>query len=374
VSFFDDDDPPTRTRASPRPPARPRQPSDGTQPRSHAPATSDELRNRRIGLIVGGIVLVLLFGFLVNSCMGSAKKRAMKNYNTEVTALVAKSDDNSKQLFSALSGGSADDQSSAVQQIRLEAEDVAKRAQALDVPDEMKPAQRNLLLALDLRSQSIGKIGTLLTPANGNDAAAFKAMRQIAGQMRAFLASDVLYSQRVVPLIGQAFDSQGITGQTIKSSQFLESDGWLSTNKVAQRINPAAISGSRAGGPAAPGSHGHGITGTKIGSVQLSTTAATRVPIAKGAKPVVDVTFQNQGENDETDVMVTLKISTAGGTPQTVHKRVALTKKNSSTTTSITLPTTPTTPVQISVTIAKVLGETNTTNNKATYAVLFTGG
>src|SRR3546814_6702703 len=92
----------------------------------------------------------------------------MKEYNREVTALVAKSGDNSEQLFNALNGGTSDDQSVVVNQIRLEADDVAKRAEALDVPDEMKPAQRNLSTVLNLRAQAIGKIGTLLHAANGN--------------------------------------------------------------------------------------------------------------------------------------------------------------------------------------------------------------
>jgi hypothetical protein len=376
VSFFDDGDPPTRARSSPRPPARPRQPSGSGRPSSHAPASADELRNRRIGLIGGGIVLVLILGFLINSCMNSAKNRSMKSYNSQVTALVKKSDDNSSQLFQSLSGGSEDDQTVAVNQIRLEAEDVAKRAAALDVPDEMKPAQRNLLLALDLRAAAIGKIGEQLTAANGNDASAYKAMQKIAGQMRAFLASDVIYSQRVQPLINDAFDDAGITGQIIAPSQFLESDGWLSTNKVADRINPSAASPSRTGAAPAPGTHGHGIVSTKIGTTTLSPTASTRVPLAAGAKPTVDVTFANQGENDETDVVVTMKLTSGGGNPQTIKKRVNVTKKGSETTSSIAFTTAPSAGqvVQIAITIAKVPGETNTANNKATYDVLFTGG
>lgn len=375
MSFFDDGDPPTRARSAPRPPARPRQPSGGARRPSHAPATSDELRNRRIGLIAGGIVLVLLFGFLVNSCMSSAKKRAMKDYNRQVTTLVQKSDDNSEQLFAALSGG-GDDQTTNVNQIRLEADDVAKRAEALDVPDEMKPAQRNLLLALNLRAEAIGKIGTLLPAANGNDASAFDAMEKIAGQMRAFLASDVIYSQRVWPLINEAFLEKDITGQKIAGSQFLESDGWLSTNKVAARINPAAIAGSRGGGAPAPGTHGHGIVSTKIGTVQLTSEAPNRVAITAGTKPVVDVTFANQGENDETDVRVTLEISTAGGKPQTIPKTVPTTKAGTETTTRIAFTTAPAAGqvFTIKVTVAKVPGEETTDNNTASYDVLFTSG
>jgi len=375
VSFFDDDDPPTRARTSPRPPARPRQPSGGQRPPSHAPASADVLRNRRIGLIGGGIVLVLILGFLVNSCMNSAKNRSMKSYNNNVTALVKKSDDNSSQLFQTLSGGSSEDQSVAVNQIRLEAEDVAKRAKALDVPDEMKPAQRNLLLALNLRAAAIGKIGEQLPAANGNDASAYKAMQKIAGQMRAFLASDVLYSQRVAPLIFDAFKDADITGQTIVQSEFLESDGWLSTNKVAQRINPDAASPSRTGAAPAPGTHGHGIVSTKIGNVTLSSAASNRVPITAGAKPTVSVTFANQGENDETDVVVTLRITSGGTNAQIIKKRVNVTKKNSETTTSIAFTKAPAAnqSVQLAVTVGKVPGETNVSNNKATYDVLFTG-
>jgi hypothetical protein len=240
----------------------------------------------------------------------------------------------------------------------------------------MKPAQRNLLLALNLRAAAIGKIGAQLSAANGNDASAYTAMRKIAGQMRAFLASDVIYSQRVVPLIDDAFKANNITGQNIVQSEFLASDGWLSTNKVAERINPEAVSAARTGGEPASGKHGHGIVSTKIGSTQLTAGTANRVALAAGTKPTVDITFANQGENDETDVLVTMSISSGGGKPQTLRKRVDSTKKGAQTTTSIAFTTTPTAgqPVQIAITIGKVPGEQKTDNNKASYDVLFTGG
>lgn len=319
-------------------------------------------------------MFLLVFGLLINSCRNSARDRALKDYNREVTALVEKSGDNAQQLFDALnrSEASGNDTRVAINQIRLEAEDVAKRAADLDVRDEMKPAQKNLLLTLNLRAGAIGKIAELLPQAQGNDASAATAVQQIAGQMRAFLASDVIYSQRVQPLIEQGFRDVGISGQPVVGSVFLPSDGWLNTRQVADRINSNALAGSRGGDSPAPGTHGHGIVSTKIGSTQLQAGTTNRVTIAKGARPTINVTFANQGENDETDVTITVRV-TIGGTPQVLRKTVNLSKKGTEQTAAVSMTSSPPSgqAAEINVTVGKVPGEQKTDNNKATYSVLF---
>ena len=72
--------------------------------------------------------------------------------------------------------------------------------------------------------------------------------------MQAFLASDVIYSQRVAPLIQQALDDNGIHGQAIAPSKFLPVIGWLDPGFVGDKLNPdAGVSQGRQPRPAQAG-------------------------------------------------------------------------------------------------------------------------
>ena len=72
----------------------------------------------------------------------------------------------------------------------------------------MAGAQRDLLLALDLRVEGIDEDrGARARPRSA--ARRKQASTQIAGDMEIFLASDVIYSQRVAPLIQQTLAANG---------------------------------------------------------------------------------------------------------------------------------------------------------------------
>jgi hypothetical protein len=374
VSFFDDEpDEPTRVTSRP---ARPRS-SGGAPSAAAGPASPDELRRRRaIGLVVlAGVFIVLVL--LVNSCVDSRHERALKDYNREVASIVQSSDDQvSKQLFDVLDGGgSSNDVQVAVNQVRLVAEEDVKRAKALDVPGDAKPAQRYLELTLDFRAAGVRKIADLLPTAMSTQAGASDAIRKIAGQMQAFLASDVVYSQRVAPLIKQALDDNSISGQTVAQSQFLPSIGWLDASQVAARINPDAGAGTGTGttsGEPAPGTHGHGLLSVKAGNITLQPgSVVNRIPATAGL--AFDVTFANQGENDETNVTVSLRI-TGAGKPIAVRKRLNQTKAGTNATVTLTLGQTPPIGKAVTITVAvePVPGEKKTDNNRQTYTALFT--
>ena len=58
------------------------------------------------------------------------------------------------------------------------------------------------------------------------------------------------------------------------------------------------------------------------------------------ARPSIDVTFQNQGENDETDVVVRAAVTT-GGKTSTLRKTVNLSRKGTQQSASLAFTTTP---------------------------------
>ena len=226
LSFYDEGDQPTQasTRA-----ARPRRPA--TAARGPSPPDRQTARTRQaIGL--GALIIVAILIILgVKGCLDSRKDNAMKDYNRNVTAVIDDSDNTvGKPFFARMSTGSRNAQDLQVQinQLRLAADDDVKRAKSFSVPGDMTAAQRNLELVLNLRAESLKKIADQIPSALGRGQTSESAIDKIAAEMQGFLASDVVHQTRVAPLIRDALDKNGITGQTIRGSRFLPSLSWLS--------------------------------------------------------------------------------------------------------------------------------------------------
>jgi hypothetical protein len=368
VSFFDDEpDEPTRVTR----PARPRRSAGGGGGAAVPPA--DVARRRQFALFGGLAVIAILLLLFAKSCSNTRHKNALKDYNREVTSIVQSSDRTvSKQLFDVLSkGGASQDVTVAVNQVRLVAEQDAKRARDLDAPDDVAAAQHDLELTMNLRADGVKNIGDLLTRALSNQPTAIAAIRGIAGQMQAFLASDVVYSQRVAPLIVDALDENDLHDQAVSPSKFLPGIGWLDAAKVGNKINPdAGAASSSATGEVKPGTHGHGIVSVSAGGVALNTTGVNRV-VAK-APLAVQVTYANQGENDESNVTITVKV-TGGPKTITATKRLNQTKAGTQAAVPIQLTSVPPkgSSTTMSVTIKPVPGEKKTDNNTSTFTILF---
>jgi hypothetical protein len=374
VSFFDDDQP---TRAAR--PARPRRAGGGGGGARAAGAPDPDTARRR--QLVGGAVLVVglvLLVFLVNGCLDARRENALKTYNREVAGLADGSGRVSAQLFEALNGGaSGEDLQVAVNQLRQTAEDEVGRAQDLDVPGGMEPAQRNLELVLNLRAGALAAMADVLpSTASQEPQTAEDAVRRVAGEMRTLLASDVVYAKRVQPLIAQTLEDDGVGGQTIEPSRFLPTVAWLDPDTVAGRLGADAAapgsSNAQAGQPA-PGLHGHGLQSVTVGDLTLQPGGQiNRIPA--GADLAFDVTFQNQGENDEQDVTVTVSVQPRTGKAIVRRKRVQLTRAGEEASTSVGLGSAPPVgaPATVKVAVEKVPGEENTDNNTQSYVALFT--
>lgn len=326
-------------------------------------------------VIAGGValVVVILLIVVIQGCLSSQKEQALKDYNAKVGQVVQQSDQEGDKLFRTLgAGGSPQNLQVQVNALRGDAEQRVEEAKKLDVPDEMKSAQQDFILTLELRRDALTKIAQLLPAALSKQASsATPAITQITGQNQAFLASDVVYSLRVAPLIARALDQQDIGGQRIVQSRFLDDPlSWLDKNVVAQRLSGAAGGAAAAGGKAAPGVHGHSLDAVSVGGTDLATDSPNRIPASP--PPTFTVSYTNSGENDEKGVQVGASI-TGAGAPINLNKTVD-TAAGESGTVEIPMTTTPPTgqPVTIKVTIRPVAGEKKTDNNTASYPAVFT--
>ena len=328
---------------------------------------------RAIAVGVGVLALVLLI-LAVKGCRDSAREQAFRDYFRDVNGLMQQSNQESRALFGLLTRPgtqSAVQLASNVNGYRGEAAQLVERAKGLDHPDELNAAAQNAVLTLELRRDGIAGIAKELPTALG-DAGQEAAAAKIAVYMRNFLASDVLYTERVVPGLRKPAKREGLDGELeVPKSHFLTDLGWLSAATVGDRIGRIRSGGSA--GPAAPGFHGTGLGTVTVKPGGQTLAQGGAVDIKASPNLSFDVQVMNQGENDETDVPVKLTISGAGK-PLVVQQRIPSIAAGQSKTVSIPLAATPPTgrPVTITVQIVGVPGEKNLDNNKGTFAAVFT--
>jgi hypothetical protein len=337
---------------------------------------------------VGGLLVVLivvLLGIVVKGCSDSRAKTALSDYNSKVTAIGSESHGTSQQFFKLFNGDqpAAQQLQSSINQLISASNATLTEAEKLNVPDAMVPAQQSLLIALQLRRDALTGIGQNIRTALGDSGQqADDAIAKIRGQMAALNASDVLFQARIDPFIQDALKKKGVAGNVI-NSEFLPDVNWMSTEYIATKLDQQLTSGG--GGGAAgggsktqqttgPGLHGTGLNATSAGDQVLSPTAANNITYTPGM--IFFVSFTNQGDNDEFNINVTLRIESESSSPITLTGKVATAPKGVKQTVQLKLNRTPplNTAATIRVTVAAVPGEKKTDNNKSSYPVLFKRG
>lgn len=372
MSFFDDEEE-TSPRTSTRPPGGGGRPPRGPQqPRSPRPAGGGPDRHalmvrRRIAVGVA-IVLLIIIVLVINGCLKSQAKQSLKDYNHSVNSLAAETASKvSTPLFAALTGAgakSALEVQVQIDQLRIQMQNIASKAQGLSVPGSMTAAQRALLMAENLRVEGMTKIAALAPSLLGSQTT--QQAEQLAGDMELFLASDVIYSQRVVPLIQEVLDKEGIHEGT-SPSRFLPNIGWLDPSTVEKRVTGQSGSGT---GEVTSGTHGSALAGVSVGTTTLE-PEPTLNHIAGGGSPTFTVVVENTGSNEEHNVKVNITVTAQGKQYKAAHV-INSTQPGAKANVEIPLSGIPTgVAAKIEADVEPVPGEEDTENNKATYLAIF---
>jgi len=383
LSFFDEVDEETqvqgprgsrRSRGS-RPPGRGgggRPPRGGRRP----PNEEQAIRVRRAVALAGLVVVLVLIVIGVHSCTVSQANSALRNYSDSVASLIRGSNQNGQQMFSTFSGGlnanNAQSVQSQVDTARLTASNQLSHAESLSAPDAVKTAQAHLVLLMQMRRDAITSIAANLQPALQR-ATATEAVNSIATSMAVLYSSDVLYKDYVAPDIVAALHQAGIAvgganGEPIEAGQLLPDVQWLLPSYVAGQLKISVpVATGAANGKAAPGVHGHALDSCAVGGTTLSTTAATTIPT--GSAPTLTCQVTNDGQNTETNVVVSASVS---GTSVTGQGVIPQTQPGQQYTVQIPLSSAPPAGTyNLAVTIHHVPGETTFTHNSKTFPVTF---
>jgi hypothetical protein len=319
------------------------------------------------GLIVLFLIVVLLLG---KGCQTARQENAIKEFVKQTNSIVTQSNQVSDDFFTLLKDpgdASATDIETSVNVQRSQAAELVRQATDLSASGDLAPAQQYLVESLEFRRDGLTSISKLIGQALG-DQDPEGATEKIAANMQQFLTSDVIYSQRAYAYMNQAVKDKDIEGVSLPASRFLPSLEWLDPAQVLDVFS--RVSGSGATAAATPGTHGTGITGV---TVQPSGAALTESGTnnLNGAKEI-EVNVQNQGENDETDVVVSYVITGAGAA---IRQNKPIPAISAGQTTKVTLPLTKIpaagATATLKVEVKKVAGEENLDNNSQTFQVKF---
>ncbi len=319
------------------------------------------------------VIIIILIALGVHSCQVSARNSALRDYTNNVSSLTQQSTQTGTQLFDDLAHGGGQANATSLQnqinQTRVSAASQLNHARALSVPDELKGAQQNFLLTLQMRQDGITNIAAEIQPALGT-ATSQDAINAIAAQTARFYASDVLYKDYTATAITAALHAAGIpvggpNGETIAGGQFVSNVQWLLPSFISTELNVAAASQGKT--KVTPGLHGHVLNSVSVAGTTLQTGSTNTIPA--NPAPSFTLNFTNGGTNNETNVVCRVSVtgtSTSGQTvvPQTLAGKPATCK--------VTLSTKPAAGTQTVVaTVEGVPGEKNKSNNSLSFPVTF---
>jgi hypothetical protein len=353
LAFFDDDE---AIAPEERPPTR----------RSGSSGGSPFLVRRLVGVGLLIVILVLLL-LGIRGCLDARAERGLENYVSDMSTIVRDYDQLSANFFEEHLSNPGEDAGAFEQQIAADrgtAESLLSRAEGLDVPGDLEQEHAQMLQAFQLRATGMTGISNQIATALGDNARqAQQATDAIAGYMRWFLASDVLYGI-AHDEANTLLEDEDIDGR-LPGSRFLPDppDQWIDADQLSSTL--AGVAGSTQ--QAAPGLHGTELVSSAINGIALTPGAAATV--GGGAPYTLTLEVLNGGEHPE-QVSVEYRFRQgisgegteeigriAAGETQSVDVELRGVRPGDSGELEVNLPAVP--------------GETFTDNNMASYTVTF---
>jgi hypothetical protein len=386
LSFFDEGDEPGTVIRSPQP--QPRRPTDRGR-RSHADDRTLLLRRGA----AAGVVLIVVIGLVlgIKAILDHQALQGLKDYNNKVSALVTSEQASVQQPFftetaNAPNSPNPTEVPTTLQQYVQQERAFYLDAQSWSVPAQVVGAQRQFVQALGLRYEALQRIASAMSLVLGVSSDPGAQIKLISGDMEMLLTSDVIYAERVAPLITQALARAGISGQTTPPSAFLPDITWIEPPSVAQRILgyvPTSL-----GGAPATGSNGHELT-----TVSITGPTGSATPLQSGSGTIYRdpytsagftflLTIKNSGTGNVHGVMTKIFFSKAGLNTScltTPAPAIPLTRPGLSYTSSIVFAPSLSCisaffnqPLLMTAEVHPVAGETDTTNNFQHFLIEFT--
>jgi hypothetical protein len=324
---------------------------------------------RRLGALAIGVLIVVMLVLGVRGCLNARAERGFENYARDLASITTETDQLSSEFFGRLQDPGDLSPVNLEAEIRADegtAENLLDRVQALDTPDELSDAQAELVQAYELRRDGIGGIADEISTALAKEGSK-EADARIATYMRYFLASDVLYGRSKEAIEAELADQDIVPDEKLSKAPFLvEPAGeWIDADTLGGKI----------GGVTGGSAECSGVCGIALLESSVNGTALTDgglANVAGGSPYELEVSVQNQGEGEVTDVTVDYEL-TGGSEDASGSGSIDSIDVGATETAKLNIQPDPEsgTELTLEVTAQPVPGEEIEDNNTATYTVVF---
>ena len=372
--FFDEEPATTEAQSSQSRVRLPRRGGRGPGLRGPAgPARGLTPLLRLLALIAIIVAALVFFGLLIQSCASTSRHDAYKSYMGKVGSIAQSSAADGAQVATDLTtpGVKVTDLASKLDGVAEQERQNVAAALRLDPPGKLRPENEDLIEALQLRVSGVQGLADTFRKTASSKASTDAAL--LAAPAERLLASDVLWDDLFRGPATTQMKSDGVSGVVAPESHFVTNQSLITEQSmvlVLQRLRGASTSG---GTPT--GIHGTNIVETKVSPGGQTLSSVTENTVTATTDLAFAVTVADSGDSQEVGIQVTLTIKKTQGA---IVKTKTIDLINPGQTKTVTfsnlgqVPFAQRTTVQVDV--APVAGEHNTSNNKASYPVIFSLG
>lgn len=351
-------------------------PGEGAPPRarrripSRPPTPPGGPRTYRLGLLIAGaILLAVILILIVNSCRADQKEGEYRSYVQDSGDVATQSEELGRRLNQSLTtpGIRIEELREEVDGLRGQQEQILARAQELSSPGPLVGQQEELVETMQLRVNGLdGLSQAFARVAQVQDQE--EAGRLLAEQYDRLLASDVVYDDNFKVPTERVLSEQDVTDVVVADSNFVRNLELASPGAWELIVRRLTTS------PEAGGLHGNGIVSVRVQPGGRELTQDGDNTVRASDRLAFQVVVENSGDNQETQVPVTLTIQQN----PPIRREEVIELINPGDTEVVTFgdlgPVSFSTRTTLQVNVEPVPGEERTENNTAQYSVIFTLG
>jgi hypothetical protein len=330
---------------------------------------------RLLAFIAIIIAVLVVFGLMLQSCSSTSKHDAYQRYLEKVATIAHSSTQDGVQVATVLTtpGLKATDLYTKLSSIAEAERQNATAAAALDPPGRLRPENQQIVEALDLRVSGTQGLADTFKATAASTATSDATL--LVAQADRMLASDVIWDDLFLEPTKQELVAQGVSGVVPPESHYVANTDLITATSMAGVLK--RLRGASTGGTVT-GLHGTNVgkTVAEPGDKTLSESVSNTVVGSTGTAFLV--TVHDGGDSQEVSIRVTLTIQKdgGGGGAITQTKKIAVIDAGGDKTVKFSnlgaLPFAQKTHVNVDV--SAVPGEKDTSNNHASYPVLFSLG
>ncbi len=343
-------------------------------------------RGRLILGIAFAVILVIVIALVVKDCQRDQLEDSYSEYINGVAAAVSTSAEQGaalRQVMANPRGERPPVLRQQIQEIAGQAQGTLDEVESLDPPGALSAPQNNLVLALQYRVTGLNTLAENLPTLLQSSDVQTKASG-IAGIMKLFQASDVIYDTSFNEPAKRALEDDDITGLEVPQLQAFLPNAALTTVEGARTLLPDLQRRTQATGGAGGDAEASGnLRGTSLESTvalpsETRLTPGTTAAVQQTEMLKWAVTVMNSGDFDETNVVVRATFSYPSDPDDVDEREVAIDSIASGDSVTVEIDGPGSDKVvfgdqgTLKIEVVPVTGETRVDNNTVEYPVRIT--